>query len=296
MIGTLSAIAYSQDKYLVKGKVLIENYDFVGVKVVLTDRYSSVQLDVSNKGVFIVDLDWNKKYFFELSKPGYVSKIVEFSTIIPQGRSHSIEPFDMAVKLFPVFEGVDSVFFRKPVAKVYYDDKLSDFTDDRDYALKVVYRIKQMLKKSREIASNNINTQKNKLLKRSEKQKVDSVQNFGSQKIVKSYVSRSVKAVSHKNINEIKSSYDLIPLKKTYPEGRTIETFYVDGKEITRVVIRKGSIQNVFFQVKHPWGGVFYFLDETPLGIFSVTKTSFMWYTGLSSVRDQKVNVAMNNN
>jgi len=289
-------MAYSQDKYLVNGKVLIANYDFRRVKVVLTDGNFTGELEVSDKGVFTAELNWNKTYFFKFSKPGYVSKIIEFSTFVPQGRSRSIRPFAMGVRLFPVFEGVDSVFFRKPVAKVYYDDKLSDFTDDRDYALEVVYRIKQMLKKSRKIAYNNINAQKDKLPDHRKNLGAKNIQGSGSPKNVKSYVSRSVKAVSQKSTNEIKSSYDLIPLKKNYPEGRTIESFYLEGKEITRVVINQGGIRDVFFQVKHRWGGVFYFLDEMPLGIFPVTKTSFMWYTGLSSVSHQKVNVAMNSN
>jgi len=296
LMGVFSAMAYSQDKYLVNGKILALDYDFRRVKVVLIDGNSAGQLEVSDKGLFSVKLDWNKKYFFKLSKPGYVTKIVEFSTFIPAGRSHSIEPFDMTVSLFPVFEGVDTVFFKKPVAKVYYDDKLSDFTDDRDYALKVVYRIKKMLKKSREIASNSINPRKDKLPRYGKKNEFDRVPTPDLQEAVKSSVSSFIDMASQKNKKEIKSSYELLPLKKFYPQGRTIESFYVDGKEITRVVIRKTDRQDVFFQVRHPWGGVFYFLDETPLGIFSVTKNLFMLYTGLSPAADKKMNVVMNKN
>ena len=88
---------------------------------------------------------------------------------------------------------------------------------------------------------------------------------------------------TEKKRNGDKNKYNIPSLKNDYPVGKTVETFLVDNKQITRVIIRSPDKQNVFIQVKHPWGGVFYFIDESPLGIFSVTEDSFRRYTRISN-------------
>ncbi len=276
---------YARDLYPVNGKILIENDDYRGVSVTLTEGDKTVNLEVSTTGIFTVNLDWNKTYFFKFSKPGFVSKIVQFSTFIPDDRSHAIEPFYMNVRLFPVFDGVDTVFFKKPVAKVYYDKKINDFTDDRDYALKVVYRIEQMKKRMP------VNSQTRK-----PGQKKITAKRLSERSVVKNRVRAAsddnVKPelvsipLNHKNAVDKKTAkklgYNIPQLKDDYPIGKTVETFFIDNRQIKRVIIRSRDKQNVFIRVKHPWGGVFYFIDESPLGIFSVTEDSFRRYTEIS--------------
>ena len=273
------------------GKVLLENDDLSGISVVLSCGGYTRNLDVSQAGIFTTELDWNKVYYFKISKPGFVSKIVEFSTFIPDGRSRNIEPFYMSVRLFPVFDGVDTVFFKKPVAKVFYDETLNDFTDDRDYALKVVYHIKQMKEKTgskvRRVKKVPEAIQRDKQ-PQDEKKRHSEVLLSSETSVEKKAESPNEASASKEADNGIsRHACNLPPMKDSYPAGRTVETFSIDGKKITRVVIKNGEKQDVFFMVKHPWGGVFYFIDETPLGVFSVTETSFMRYTNLSR-KDQK--------
>ena len=276
--------ADAQDLYPVNGKILIDNDDYSGISVKLTEGVKVTDLNVSSTGIFTVKLDWNRTYYFKFLKSGYVSKIVEFSTFIPDDRAHNIEPFYMNVRLFPVFNGVDTVFFKKPVAKVYYDKKINDFTDDRDYALKVVYHIEQMKKNALQNSSVHKHIQK-KLKTVSSNGKKDKESNVEVALVEKAMATISVPVKDKKKKEKRtgnKYRYDIPRLKNDYPVGKTVETFFIDNKQITRVIIRSPEKQNVFIQVKHPWGGVFYFIDESPLGIFSVTEDSFRRYTSLS--------------
>ena len=275
-------VSIAQDRYLVNGKVLVENDDFSGVKIVLTEGKSSTSPDVSGVGIFSTTLDWNRRYFFKFSKPGYVSKIVEFSTFVPDDRLHKIEPFYMTVRLFPVFDGVDTIFFKKPVAKVYYDKKLKDFTDDRDYALKVVYQIKQMRKKAGEkdrVKSNSPLADASGSQEVVEDKTAEGAE--GKNKHIGNLVDSRMPETNNSESADKKQEHKLPALKKNYPTGRTVETFNVDDKVITRVIIRSAGKQDVFYRVKHSWGGIFYFIDESPLGFFSVTENSFRRYTNL---------------
>ncbi len=290
-------LSFAQDKYRINGKVLVENYDFKGVKVHLATNGRSNLLNLSEVGIFTTDLDWNKVYRFSFSKPGYVSKIVEFSTVIPDDRSHDIEPFYMTVRLFPMFEGVDTIFFKRPVAKVYYDEKENDFTDDRDYAMKVVYRIKQMREKSERKAKTLKKKQVPLITDDSKSAARTPVQALDEKKEKSVEITDKAKSIVDTGTEDTVKGhvYDLPALKNTYPPGKTVEKFYVGDKEITRVIIRDESKQDVFYRVKHAWGGVYYFIDESPLGIFAVTENSFERYTGLSVSNRERADIKSSN-
>ncbi len=213
-------LCYGQDVYYVNGKVFVEDNETNDITVSLIDNSLSINLPVTSSSSFSAKLKWDKKYHFKFMKSGYVTKIIEFSTFIPNGHTHKIEPYSLNVKLFPVFEGVDRVFFKKPVAKVYFDSDINDFTDDRDYALQVVYAIEQMRKN----VGNNLSS------------KIQSAS-------LKTQITDSKKVVSNSNVIAIKSSssvdsvklievvvkqkryskYFLPPLKNEYSKDRTVE-------------------------------------------------------------------------
>ncbi len=260
-------LCQGQDVYFVNGKVFTDDDRAGNVTVSLVDNSSAISLPVTTTNSFSAKLKWNSKYHFKFMKPGYVTKIIEFSTFIPDGHTHRIEPYSLNVKLFPVFDGVDKVFFKKPVAKVYFDEQINDFTDDRDYALQVVYAIEQMKKRTVD--------------KPSVKKQTASIKVKGSKYIYtdKNKPLTTGNSSDSLNVLEVKEKvYDkclLPPVKKEYTDEKTVEEFSFVDKHITRVIIKEQNKYCIFFRVKHNWGGVYYFIDESPLGIFSVTESLF---------------------
>ncbi len=258
---------YGQDVYFVNGKVFADDDKTNDITISLIENSVTTYLPVTSTSSFSAKLKWNSKYHFKFMKSGYVTKIIEFSTFIPNGHTHRIEPYSLNVKLFPVFDGVDKVFFKKPVAKVYFDKKINDFTDDRDYALQVVYAIEQM-KKHTDVKST---TPKYSASIKSESTEIKKKNNDVS-------VSNSADTLKLLEV-EVKEKVNnkclLPPVKKEYKEEKTVEEFNFVDKHITRVIIKEHNKYCVFFRVKHNWGGVYYFIDESPLGVFSVTESLF---------------------
>jgi hypothetical protein len=205
-------LCFGQDVYFVNGKVFTDDTETNGITISLINNSTVTNLPVTAGCSFSAKLKWNRKYHFKFMKSGFVTKIIEFSTFIPDGHTHRIEPYSLNVKLFPVFEGVDKVFFKKPVAKVYFDEKINDFTDDRDYALQVVYAIEQM-KKSAE--KRFLATQKRESLKtkKGEDRSVDAVRGNAVNAL------SSAESLSEPKVKEeVYDKYLLPPLKKEYAD------------------------------------------------------------------------------
>ncbi len=51
------------------------------------------------------------------------------------------------------------------------------------------------------------------------------------------------------------------------------------------MIIKENQKLCVYYRVKHNWGGVYYFIDESPLGIFSVTVDLFERKTNIFDSR-----------
>ncbi len=51
----------------------------------------------------------------------------------------------------------------------------------------------------------------------------------------------------------------LSDLAKKYPEGKTVENYTFKNKTVTRIIIKHGDVANDYREVKHSWGGVYYF-------------------------------------
>ena len=254
---------YGQDSYFVNGKVFANDDNIKDITVLLINNSISTTLPLTSSCSFSAELKWNNKYHFKFMKSGYVTKIIAFSTFIPNRHTHRIEPYSLNVKLFPVFDGVDKVFFKKPVAKVYFDKKINDFTDDRDYALQVVYAIEQMRKN----AGTNLSRKTDNISSISKKTK--------SEKVVLESSGDSIVLLEMEVKQKAYNKCLLPPLKKEYVESKTVEEFDFEDKHITRVIIKESNKYCVFFRVKHNWGGIYYFIDESPLGVFSVTESLF---------------------
>jgi hypothetical protein len=74
--------------------------------------------------------------------------------------------------------------------------------------------------------------------------------------------------------NERKKKVEELKIK--YPDEKTIEIFEEKGKKTTRVVINRDNKVTVYLKVEHPWGGIYYFIDNSPFPVQSITSTSFV--------------------
>lgn len=281
----LSCLLYTyingQETYALKGQVYVEEGNASNISVKIFNKgHQLPAVPVNSSGAFRTFLHWNQLYYIYFSKPGYVSKIIEFSTTIPDHINRQrIEPYNLKVRLFKLFEGVDTVFFKNPVAKIKYDKNLGDFEYDMDYSLSVKYKIDAMRK-------NNVDRIENQQL--SKKPPVENNKKPTSKVVT----SNEFKSNADRLVRPIKSQYDkkeqakseveniMPPLKAHYPPGRTIETFDLVNRTIVRVVIMRRGIRDVYFRVKHDWGATFYFHDESPLNYRSINRKTYERETG----------------
>ncbi len=61
-------------------------------------------------------------------------------------------------------------------------------------------------------------------------------------------------------------------LKEKYKDGKTVEVIEAKSKTTTRTIIKKDGKVNVYLKVKHNWGGEYYFIDNSPVKVQSITK------------------------
>ncbi len=270
---------YGQHQYLVNGTVLIRDGKVTKTSLTIESGSSEIKVPVDINGNFITYLDWNTDYKLFFSKVGYVTKCVEFSTYVPDAISkNGIYPYEILVELFPKFPDVDTVFFKKPVARIHYSKAIEDFDYDLDYQLSVKQKLEEIKNKYQDWLE-----QKSKVGNRT----IDN----GGVKNSKEEIIRYQKTVEISNntkpippttnivrkpiVKEDENPFGVPPLKDSYPEGKTVETFELKGKSVIRIIIRKGGYQKAYFEVKHNWGGQYYFVQESPSYYRSISKYNF---------------------
>ncbi|WP_430816861.1 hypothetical protein [Carboxylicivirga sp. RSCT41] len=262
-------------QYIVSGEILDVDNTFDDVIVELSVNNQKKELQVSNTGHFRTSLDWNQTYYFKFRKSGYVSKVIEFSTVLPDDKQPSaIEPYHMPVRLFRMFEGVDTVFFQNPIAKIHFDKNLGDFEHDIDYSLKVKYRIDQMREKGKSTPNKPVKPI-NTAQKTAKKKSVKAIESeVGQVKTDKSIVvsNKDEIVIDH---NEV---VDVPDLKKDYKEGETMEEFNLKNRTIIRHVFLNNGQRRVFLSVKHNWGGHYYFIDEAEIGYRCISKDMYEFF------------------
>ncbi|TAJ07909.1 hypothetical protein DMA11_22030 [Marinilabiliaceae bacterium JC017] len=266
----------SAQKYLVKGRVLVDGGQFDKLKVDLIYESRSESISVTKDGHFIAMLNWNKIYQFSFQKAGYVSKIIDFSTLLPDNKSYvEADPYELKVRLFPMFDGVDTVFFKNPVAKIRFDKSLNDFASDQDYSLQVLNRIEEMKRKK--------SIESGKVVKRISEKEEDTLADKLKQE------NSHIKPTNQDNItllhqikedvplkeDSLKAWSILPPLEEVYPQGKTVEEIVLPDRLVTRIIIKQGSSQRVFLMVRHNWGGVYCFLHESSHIYLCISKNLF---------------------
>nr|WP_321410267.1 hypothetical protein [uncultured Carboxylicivirga sp.] len=250
-------------QYKVEGRIVDVGSSFDDVSVVVETNGLKKDVILTNDGAFETYLQKNKIYRFSFFKPEFVAKVIEFSTKVPDNiHFESIQPYYLPVRLFKTFEGVDTVFFKQPVAKIRFDEVISDFADDRDYSLKVKYHIDEMRAEAEKQKEKPVLKKKKKPVEVSEVVELDKIK-----------IQEDTTVIIHKEENF--SIVGLPPLKESYPQGRTDEFFDMEGRTVERTIFMNGNVRKVYFVVKHHWGGVFYFIDQAEIGYRCISKKTY---------------------
>lgn len=276
------AAAQGQNKYPVRGTVLIPDGKAIKVTLLVECENKNFRVPVSTDGNFVTYLNWDRDYILHFSRIGYVSKSVEFSTKIPADvKKSSIFPYEIVIELFPVFPNVDTVFYKKPVAKIHYSETIQDFDYDLDYQLSIQEKTEQTkiayhkwVGMKTYASEDLLNTRKNKIKSSSARPQISVDKPVMSDPVPEQVIAQvSVKTTKQEN------PFGLPPLNENYPQGKTVEIHKVKGKQIMRVVLINGEEQRIYYQVNHDWGGKYYFILESSGNYRSISKYNFDKFT-----------------
>ncbi len=270
---------FSQSKYPVSGSVLIRDGKVTKTSLKIQSGSTEIKIPVDINGNFVTYLNWDADYKLYFSKIGYITKCVEFSTHVPSSVSRNgIYPYEILVELFPKFPDVDTMFFKNPVARIHYSDEIDDFDYDLDYQLTVKRKLEEVKKKyqswvNKESDSNN-RTIASSIAKNSKEEVVRYQKNVET-KGASTAVLPKTTIVRKPTVKKEGNPFGVPPLKSNYPEGKTVENFQLKGKIVTRIIMKKGLYQKSYFEVKHDWGGHYYFVQESPTYYRSISKYNF---------------------
>ncbi len=89
------------------------------------------------------------------------------------------------------------------------------------------------------------------------------------------------KPVKKEEVKEIKKAKPVINQEEAnkkmltkYPDSKTTEYIKSKNKNTTKVVINKNNRVTIYLKVEHNWGGVYYFIDNSHLGINNISITN----------------------
>ncbi len=270
----------SQEMYPVRGTVYIREGKASKISLLVTSENTKEHIPVDINGDFATKLAWDENFIFYFSKPGYISKRVSFATQIPKEVSKNmIYPYQILVELFPTFPNADTVFFLNPVAKIKYSKQNNDFDYDLDYQLIVKDKIDKVKKQYSLWQKKPTNKAKPAKETISKAEELSVLHYQKSVEVEKKNVALNSKS-KHTQIKEYRNvknndPFGLPPLKDTYTEGKSIEIHELKGKVITRVIMKNGNYQKSFYKVRHNWGGLYYFVQESPSNFRSISKYNF---------------------
>lgn len=129
----------------VNGSLVIDNAGSEGARiVVLRNNIELERREIGKKGRFDLKFGLGADYRIFFEKDGYVTKIVNINTDVPDEIIQSnpdFPPVKLIVTLLPQVEGVDLSIFEQPIANLSYNYELDDFTFDKEYSSKIKDRI-----------------------------------------------------------------------------------------------------------------------------------------------------------
>ncbi|HIA12115.1 MAG TPA: carboxypeptidase regulatory-like domain-containing protein [Flavobacteriales bacterium] len=145
------SLASNQSKWEigVDGKVTKNGVALGGALVSLKiNSKEEAKIKTTGNGKFIFLLQPDNTYIIEISKPGLVSKSIEFSTKnVPDDKvGKGFPPFPILIELFEEIEGLDIAFLEEPIGKIRYYDKADNFDYDESYTKPIQARLKRLMK------------------------------------------------------------------------------------------------------------------------------------------------------
>ncbi|MDE5611984.1 MAG: hypothetical protein K2I90_08220, partial [Odoribacter sp.] len=139
----------------INGSVIVNGNSSEGAKIIVhKNGKKQEEILVNKRGRFDLKLALGADYKMTFSKEGYIPKIVDISTEVPE---ESIEtnpnfpPVKLTINLFPYMENVDLSIFEQPIAILTYNPELDDFTFDREYAERIKERVGQSEQKLKQL-------------------------------------------------------------------------------------------------------------------------------------------------
>lgn len=129
----------------VNGSLVIDNASSEGARiVVLRNNIELEKREIGKRGRFDLKFGLGADYRLFFEKDGYVTKIVNINTDVPDEIIQSnpdFPPVKLIVTLLPQVEGVDLSIFDQAIANLNYNYELDDFTFDKEYSAKMKDRI-----------------------------------------------------------------------------------------------------------------------------------------------------------
>lgn len=131
----------------INGNIVISDAAPDNARIVITKNGNKIDEQVlTKKGRFDLKLALGSDYKLTFEKDGYVTKIVNVNTEVPEEVIESnpnFPPVKLIINLLPLVEDVDLSVFEQPIAILAYSPEVDDFTFDKDYSNKIKDRVAQ---------------------------------------------------------------------------------------------------------------------------------------------------------
>lgn len=119
----------------VKGRFEVKEGELSGSIVTVERNGQNVKSFQPSKGKNDLGLEFGYNYTISFSKPGYVSKSIVFMTSVPNDViDKGSFQYDFTLEIFKQIDGVNTMVYNQPVAKIYYSRESDNFVDDKNYS------------------------------------------------------------------------------------------------------------------------------------------------------------------
>ena len=130
-----------------KGRIMCgkKGLDSALVSVYLDSSSTLVQKTESDeKGWLALRLPVGKFYIIQISKTGYVPKIITIDSHMPKSFQTGDYYFEFSADLFEEIQGLDVTMLKLPVAKIFFNSFAKKFDYDYNYTAKINNDIKKL--------------------------------------------------------------------------------------------------------------------------------------------------------
>ncbi|MBI4645570.1 MAG: tetratricopeptide repeat protein [Bacteroidia bacterium] len=128
------------------GEVHYNNKPVKGAKVNIYFNNKLIHFTKVNDAGFIIKLELDAEYIYEIIAEGFLSPKYSISTKMPaEAAAKPIPPFDMGtITLIKDSPGIDKSAFIKPVAKILFNNAKGEFEYDKEYELLVAKELNKL--------------------------------------------------------------------------------------------------------------------------------------------------------